>query len=73
MDAVELDPAQELVRRSRGAHASRTAAGVLAVGDARRRARASSSKAPGTRRAVLLEARDAIEATAARLPYVGGF
>jgi 3-isopropylmalate dehydratase small subunit len=71
MDSVELDPAQEVVvDLAKRAVVSR--AGTL-----------GASLPEGTRQqllqgtwnaaAVLLEAGDAIERTAARLPYLGGF
>ena len=71
MESVELNPRQELVLDlARGTLASR--AGVQAIempAGARRQLLEGSYDAT----AVLLEAGDAIEATAARLPYVSGF
>jgi 3-isopropylmalate/(R)-2-methylmalate dehydratase small subunit len=71
MDSVEIDPAQEVVvDLEAGTVSSR--AGTLALrvpAGARRQLLEGSWDAT----AVLLEAGDAIEATAARLPYLQGF
>ncbi len=71
MDAVELDPAQELVL-DLAAETLTSRVGVQRIAmpeGARRQLLEGNWDAT----AVLLEARDAIQATAARLPYVGGF
>jgi 3-isopropylmalate/(R)-2-methylmalate dehydratase small subunit len=71
MDAVELDPAQQLVLDlTAGTLASRVGVQPVAMPDGARRQLLEGS---WDATAVLLEARDAIDATAARLPYVSGF
>lgn len=71
MDAVELDPAQELVLDlAAGTITSRVGVQKIAMPDGARRQLLEGN---WDATAVLLEARDAIQATAARLPYVGGF
>jgi 3-isopropylmalate/(R)-2-methylmalate dehydratase small subunit len=71
MDAVELDPAQELVLDlAAGTITSRAGVQKIAMPDGARRQLLEGN---WDATAVLLEARDAIQATAARLPYVGGF
>jgi 3-isopropylmalate/(R)-2-methylmalate dehydratase small subunit len=71
MDAVELDPAQELVLDlAAGTLTSRVGVQKIAMPDGARRQLLEGN---WDATAVLLEARDAIQATAARLPYVGGF
>ena len=71
MDSVELDPAQEvavdLTKRTVSSRAG-TLAASLPEG-----ARQQLLEGTWNATAVLLEAGDAIEATAARLPYVRGF
>ena len=71
MDAVELDPAQEVVvdlaKRSVSSRAG-THAAVLPEG-----ARQQLLEGTWNATAVLLEAGDAIERSAARLPYLAGF
>jgi 3-isopropylmalate/(R)-2-methylmalate dehydratase small subunit len=71
MDSVEVDPAQEVVvDLEAGTVSSRAGTMALHVpAGARQQLLAGSWDAT----AVLLEAGDAIEATAARLPYVQGF
>jgi hypothetical protein len=67
-----MDAEPDLGRRSpisrRARHLTRGCAGDLTPDGARRQPRRNWDAT-----AVLLEARDAIQATAARLPYVGGF
>ena len=71
MDAVELDPTQELVLDlAAGTLTSRIGVQRIAMPDGARRQLLEGN---WDATAVLLEARDAIQATAARLPYVGGF
>jgi 3-isopropylmalate/(R)-2-methylmalate dehydratase small subunit len=71
MDAVELDPAQELVLDlAAGTLTSRVGVQKIAMPDGARRQLLEGN---WDATAVLLEARDAVKATAARLPYVGGF
>jgi 3-isopropylmalate/(R)-2-methylmalate dehydratase small subunit len=71
MDAVELDPSQELVLDlAAGTLVSRAGAQKIAMPDGARRQLLEGS---WDATAVLMEARDAIQQTAARLPYVGGF
>ena len=71
MDAVELDPAQELVLDlAAGTLASRVGVQKVAMSDGARRQLLEGN---WDATAVLLEARVAVAATAARLPYVGGF
>jgi 3-isopropylmalate/(R)-2-methylmalate dehydratase small subunit len=71
MDAVELDPAQELVLDlAAGTLASRAGVQRVALPDGARR---QLLEGTWDATAVLLEARDAVAHTAARLPYVGGF
>jgi len=71
MDAVELDPAQELVLDlTAGTLTSRAGVQKIAMPDGARRQLLEGN---WDATAVLLEARDAVQATAARLPYVGGF
>ena len=71
MDAVELDPAQELVLDlTAGTLTSRVGVQKIAMPDGARRQLLEGN---WDATAVLLEARDAVQATAARLPYVGGF
>jgi 3-isopropylmalate/(R)-2-methylmalate dehydratase small subunit len=71
MDAVELDPTQELVLDlAAGTLASRAGVQKIAMPDGARRQLLEGN---WDATAVLLEARDAVKATAARLPYVGGF
>jgi 3-isopropylmalate/(R)-2-methylmalate dehydratase small subunit len=71
MDAVELDPKQELVLDlAAGTLASRAGVQKVAMPDGARR---QLLEGTWDATAVLLEARDAIRATAARLPYVSGF
>jgi len=71
MDAVELDPAQELVLDLVAETLiSRVGVQRIAMPDGARRQLLEGN---WDATAVLLEARDAIQATAARLPYVGGF
>jgi 3-isopropylmalate/(R)-2-methylmalate dehydratase small subunit len=71
MDSVELDPAQELIvdlaKRSVTSRAG-TLQASMAEG-----ARQQLLEGTWDATAVLLEAGDAIEATAARLPYINGF
>ena len=71
MDAVELDPAQQLVLDlAAGTLVSRVGTQRIAMPDGARRQLLEGS---WDAMAVLMEARDAIQATAERLPYVGGF
>jgi len=71
MESVELDPRQELVLDlARGTLASRAGTQSVTLPDGARRQLLEVSY---DATAVLLEAGDAIEATAERLPYVGGF
>ena len=71
MDAVELDPSQELVLDlAAGTLASRAGRQKISMPDGARRQLLEGN---WDATAVLLEARDAVQATAARLPYVGGF
>ena len=71
MDAVELDPAQELVLDLAACTlTSRAGVQKITMPDGARRQLLEGN---WDATAVLLEARDAIQATAARLPYVGGF
>jgi 3-isopropylmalate/(R)-2-methylmalate dehydratase small subunit len=71
MDAVELDPKQELVLDlAAGTITSRLGSQKVAMPDGARRALVEGN---WDATAVLLEARDAIAATAARLPYVADF
>jgi 3-isopropylmalate/(R)-2-methylmalate dehydratase small subunit len=71
MDAVELDPSQELVLDlAAGTLVSRAGAQKIAMPDGARRQLLEGS---WDATAVLMEARDAIQQAAARLPYVGGF
>ncbi len=71
MDSVELDPAQELVvdLAKRSVHSRAGAVRASLPDGARQQLLEGSWNAT----AVLLEAGDAIEATAARLPYLNGF
>ena len=71
MESVELDPRQELVLDlARGTLASRAGVQGVAMPDGARRQLLEGSYDAS---AVLLGAGEAIEATAARLPYVSGF
>ena len=71
MDAVELDPAQELVLDlAAGTLTSRAGVQKVVMPDG---ARQQLLEGNWDATAVLLEARVAVAATAARLPYVGGF
>ena len=71
MDAVELDPAQELVLDlAAGTLTSRAGVQKVVMPDGARRQLLEGN---WDATAVLLEARVAVAATAARLPYVGGF
>ena len=71
MDAVELDPKQELVLDlASGTLTSRVGAQKIGMPDGSRR---QLLEGTWDATAVLLEARDAIRATADRLPYVSGF
>jgi 3-isopropylmalate/(R)-2-methylmalate dehydratase small subunit len=71
MDAVELDPAQELVLDlGAGTLVSRVGVQRVAMPDGARR---QLLEGTWDATSVLLEAGPAIQATAARLPYVGGF
>jgi len=71
MESVELDPRQELVLDlERGTLASRAGVQSVALPDGARRQLLEGSY---DATAVLLEAGGAIETTAERLPYVGGF
>jgi 3-isopropylmalate/(R)-2-methylmalate dehydratase small subunit len=71
MDSIDLDPAQELVLDLR-ARTLASRAGLLACGIAEG-ARQQLLEGTWNATAVLLEAGPAIEATAARLPYVNGY
>jgi 3-isopropylmalate/(R)-2-methylmalate dehydratase small subunit len=71
MDAVELDPTQELVLDlAAGTLVSRLGSQSIGMPDGARRQLLEGS---WDATAVLMEARDAIQKAAARLPYVGGF
>jgi 3-isopropylmalate/(R)-2-methylmalate dehydratase small subunit len=71
MDAVELDPKQELVLDlAAGTITSRIGSQKVGMPDGARRALVEGN---WDATAVLLEARDAIAVTAARLPYVADF
>lgn len=71
MDAVELDPSQELVLDlAAGTLTSRAGTQKIGMPDGARR---TLLEGTWDATAVLLEARDAVQATAARLPYVAGF
>jgi 3-isopropylmalate/(R)-2-methylmalate dehydratase small subunit len=71
METVELDPGQVLVLDlAAGTLASRAGVQTVTMPDGARRQLLEGN---WDATAVLLEARDAIQATAARLPYVGGF
>jgi len=71
MDAVELDPAQELVLDlAADTLTSRLGVQKIAMPDGARRQLLEGN---WDATAVLLEAQVAVAATAARLPYVGGF
>ena len=71
MDAVELDPGQELVLDlAAGTLTSRAGVQTIAMPDGARRQLLEGN---WDATAVLLEARDAIQQTAASLPYVAGF
>ncbi|MEB2344182.1 MAG: 3-isopropylmalate dehydratase small subunit [Deltaproteobacteria bacterium] len=71
MESVELDPRQELVLDlAKGTLASKLGAQAVAMPDGARRQLVEGA---WDATAVLLAAGDAIEATAARLPYVGGY
>jgi len=71
MDAVELDASQQLVLDlTAGTLTSRAGRQKIAMPDGARRQLLEGN---WDATAVLLEARDAVQATAARLPYVGGF
>lgn len=71
MDAVELDPSQELVLDlASGTITSRAGAQKIAMPDGAKR---SLLEGTWDATSVLLEAADATRATAARLPYVAGF
>ena len=71
MESVELDPRQELVLDlARGTLTSRAGVQSVAMPDGARRQLLEGSY---DATAVLLEAGDAIEAAADRLPYVSGF
>jgi 3-isopropylmalate/(R)-2-methylmalate dehydratase small subunit len=71
MDSIDLDPAQELVLDLR-ARTIASRAGILACGIPEG-ARQQLLEGTWNATAVLLEAGDRIEATAARLPYLRGF
>ena len=71
MDAIDLDPAQELVLDLR-ARTLTSRAGTLAC-EIAEGARQQLLEGSWNATAVLLEAGAAIEATAARLPYVNGY
>jgi len=71
MDAIELDPAQELVLDLRALTVS-SRAGILAC-EVQEGARQQLLEGSWNATAVLLEAGPAIEATAARLPYVNDY
>lgn len=71
MDAVELDPSQELVLDlAAGTITSRAGAQKIGMPDGARR---SLLEGTWDATSVLLEATDATRATAAKLPYVAGF
>jgi len=71
MDAVELDPAQELVLDlAAGTLTSRVGVQKISMPDG---ARSQLLEGNWDATAVLLEAQGVVAATAARLPYVGGF
>jgi 3-isopropylmalate/(R)-2-methylmalate dehydratase small subunit len=71
MDAVELDPSQELaLDLAAGTITSRAGAQKIAMPDGAKR---SLLEGTWDATAVLLEATEATRATAARLPYVAGF
>jgi 3-isopropylmalate/(R)-2-methylmalate dehydratase small subunit len=71
MDSVELDPGQELaLDLAAGTLTSRAGVQKVAMPEGARRQLLEGN---WDATAVLLEARDAIQATAARLPYVSGF
>jgi len=71
MDAVELDPAQELVLDlAAGTLTSRVGVQTIAMPDGARRQLLEGN---WDATAVLLEAQGAVKETAARLPYFGGF
>ncbi|RIL04783.1 MAG: isopropylmalate isomerase [Proteobacteria bacterium] len=71
MDAIELDAKQELVLDlAAGTLASRAGVQKIAMPDGARR---SLLEGTWDATAVLLEAQDAVQRTAARLPYVNGF
>lgn len=71
MDAVELDPTQELVLDlAAGTITSRAGAQKIGMPDGAKR---SLLEGTWDATSVLLEAADAARATAARLPYVAGF
>lgn len=71
MDAVELDPTQELVLDlAAGTITSRAGAQKIGMPDGARR---SLLEGTWDATSVLLEATDATRATAAKLPYVAGF
>ncbi len=72
MDSIELDPAQQVVVDLAKRSVTSPRAGTFAAGipeGARQQLLAGTWNAT----AILLEAGEAIEATAARLPYVAGF
>jgi 3-isopropylmalate/(R)-2-methylmalate dehydratase small subunit len=71
MDTVELDPAQEVVIDLE-ARTVTSRAGTMAAG-IRDGTRQQLLEGSWNATSVLLEAGDAIEATAERLPYLGGF
>jgi 3-isopropylmalate dehydratase small subunit len=71
MDAVELDPQQELVLDlAAGTLTSRAGTQKIAMPEGAKRQLLEGN---WDATAVLLEAQDAIQRTAATLPYVGGF
>jgi 3-isopropylmalate/(R)-2-methylmalate dehydratase small subunit len=71
MESVDLDPSQELVLDlAKGTLASKLGAQSVAMPDGARR---QLLEGAWDATAVLAAAGDAIEATAARLPYVGGY
>jgi 3-isopropylmalate/(R)-2-methylmalate dehydratase small subunit len=71
MESVDLDPRQELVLDlAKGTLASKLGAQAVAMPDGARR---QLLEGAWDATAALAAAGDAIEATAARLPYVGGF
>ena len=71
MESVELDPQQELVLDlAKGTLSSKLGAQAVAMPDGARR---QLLEGTWDATAVLLAAGDAIDATAARLPYVGGY